>query len=152
MSKLVKIILMTLLLALTAGCGKQYHGPLSLPTVSPETAANLVIIVERAFFADGASFIPAIDGVEAYSLNQNQYVTILVPPGEHTVTSKFGHVHSHITNKSVIKISPKNGETIYLHFIAHQNIFTDPGPYVSVTRIPEEQALQLMKEATRVGP
>jgi hypothetical protein len=132
---------------LISGC--MYHGPLqSLDPVAADESSTLTVITEKSILSNGAGFIPVIDGIETYSLAGNQYISFYVTPENHTVVGKFNGISTKITDKSVIKIHPKLKETVYIYFVGNSGF----PPYVTTTRIPEDQAKQLMQEAERVGP
>jgi len=117
--------------------------------ISPDEAGRLILIAEKSFFAAGIGLIPIIDGKEAYVLDQNQYVILYIPQGEHTIAGKLATRNQQATNESVMTISSKIGETVCLRFVLHQP--SRDVIYATVTQISEEQALQSMQDATRIG-
>jgi len=138
---------------LVFGCATPYYGPLqNIPQVPEEKAATLVVIVEKRVQSSSVSLVPSIDGIEAYALNNNQYIVFHIAPGEHTVIAKFGqHVNgAQIQDKSIARFHQKLGETMYLYLIYHT--FPVMFPYVEIVQLTEEQARPLMEKATRVGP
>ena len=135
--------LISLLCLLAFGCGQRGQ------VQDASQAANLILITEKSFFSAGIGLIPTLDGKETYVLDQNQYVLLHIPQGEHTITGKIATGNQQTTNESTIKISSAIGETVYLYFVLHQPSFAVF--YATVTRISEDQALQFMKDATRIG-
>ena len=144
----MKYLCILILLLCTSIVGCAYHGPLQkLPYVSTADAAELVIIADNSGLVAGQAIIPVIDGREAYSLARNQYVVFNVAPGEHTVLGKMSHAHHQITDRSVLEISAKPKERVYLHFLVNMGIRPD----ITVSRISEWEAKELMEKAERVG-
>ena len=141
------LVLVGLLILFASGC--TYKGPLqSLPPVATEEAATIVVIVEK-IFPPMRPVVAVIDGKEVYAIGNNQYVIFHVTPGSHTVIGKRNDDRA-ITNKSIAEFSLKTGETVYLYF--ERKVFSTLDPHTIVSQIPEAQAKELMKNATRVGP
>jgi hypothetical protein len=146
MRKQILVIFISLFMV---GCA--YHGPLqSLPAVSSDDAATLVVITEDSFWTKGYGLIPTIDGIQTYAMDANQYIVLRVAPGNHTVIGNSSHYGAHITDESIVTVSPQAGETIYLYFVLLQNF--PAGQRTVLKQITEEEALKLMEKATRVGP
>ena len=132
------------LIVLLAGCSV-YQGSLkTLPALPPNTSATLVVIAEKSIFSHSMAFVTAIDGVDVYSIARNQYAILPIAPGEHVITGKSQNVR--VTDESVVKINPKAGETVYLYFVFHKL-----ESYISLTRVTEWEAKELMEKAERVG-
>jgi hypothetical protein len=122
-----------------------YHGPLtSLPVVKDADAAELVFIRGMGFKAGGLPMYIAIDGVNAYALENGAYTSFKVSAGEHSVMvwmfeSEKGRTHN--TSNS-IKLTLKAGDKRYLYMRTNHNPWTAWTIIEEISRQEGEELLQ----------